>query len=110
MGQHHRALGDKLTALVKADPDFLQRLITDPKGVADEVNGGPIPEDAAIRLAQPGSVLGNARDTDIVVHIPENAELSVEELESVAGGVNGACGPGGSVNLYKCGTTTKPTQ
>jgi hypothetical protein len=103
MGQQHRALSDKLTAKVKADPEFLQRLIKDPKGVADEVNGGPIPEESAIRLAHPDTVLENSRDTDIVVRVPEDTDLSIEELESVAGGVNISCGPNGSTNIYKCG-------
>lgn len=108
MAKEHRALADKLTALVKSDPAALQRLLADPKGTAETVNGGPIPAAAAIRIAHTGSALENERDTDIVVRVPEDTELSVEELESVAGGdLNGACGKGGTINAYQCKPATQ---
>jgi hypothetical protein len=104
MAQQHRAIGKQLTAAIAADPTLLQRLLKDPKGTADAIHGSPVPPESAIRIAYTGAELDNARDTDIVIRVPENTDLSVEELESVAGGdnTNISCGTGGSTNAYAC--------
>jgi hypothetical protein len=104
MAKEHRALGEVISARIAADPSLLQRLLRDPKATADAIHGGPIPAESAIRVVYAGAQLENPRDTDIVVRVPENTDLSVEELESVAGGdTNVSCGGGGSTNVYKCG-------
>ncbi len=73
----------KIIAKAWVDEDFKKRLLADPASVLAE-NGIEIPEGMTVRVVE-----GN--ENEILVPIPprppENAELSDEDLEKVAGGV-----------------------
>lgn len=71
------------------DGDFRRRLMSDPNSAIAEVTGRPIPSSVKLQ------VLERSPGYDAAILLPEfvdaDAELSAEELETVAGGASAWC-------------------
>ena len=80
---------DRVLARAAADGDFRKGLLTDPRTTLRTLADYAIPEHVRLRFIEKGS------DCDVLFVLPDPApadELSVEELEAVAGGI-GVDGP-----------------
>jgi hypothetical protein len=78
----------ELVSKAWADPALKKRLLADPAAVLNE-NGLLLPAGVTVKVVE---------NTDKLCHLtlplaPSAAELSEEELEAVAGGFCGSCGP-----------------
>lgn len=80
---------EAVTSRAATDGDFRRRLMKNPNSAIAEVTGRAIP--ASVKL----QVLERAPGFDAAILLPEfvdaDAELSAEELETVAGGVAAWC-------------------
>ena len=80
---------NEVTTRAAVDSAFRQRLMTNPNAALSEVAGRPVPSTFKVKFIE------KSPELDALVVLPdlvdENAELSAEELEAVAGGVAGSC-------------------
>jgi hypothetical protein len=78
--QNYQKILEKVVVKAWSDADFKARLLKDPAGVLKE-HGIPVPESLTAKMVE---------DSDTVRHLilpaPPGEELSVEELNKVAGG------------------------
>jgi hypothetical protein len=75
-GQVDQAIREQLAS----DPEFRQRLLSDPKGTLSSVFGLEIPDEMEVYIHE-------ETPSEIHITIPGSAELSEHDLEMVAGGV-----------------------
>jgi hypothetical protein len=65
---------------LQSDPEFRERLVSDPKGTLSAVFGIEVPDDVAVYVHE-------ETPSEIHITIPGSPELSEHELEMVSGGV-----------------------
>ena len=75
---------DALTTRATTDAAFRSQLLADPRSTIEKVAGQPLPPEFNIKFVEKDSNV----DALIVLpdFVPHNSELSVDELEAVAGG------------------------
>ena len=78
------ALWKTIISRATIDPAFRRTLLTDARAAITEATGAPPPEDVRVRFIEKDP------DLDMLIVLPDlipaDPELSVEELEQVAGG------------------------
>jgi hypothetical protein len=75
---------DSLTTRATTDEAFRKQLLADPRGSIEQIAGHPLPSDFNIKFIEKDA------NVDALIVLPDlvaqHSDLSVEELEAVAGG------------------------
>ena len=100
---HDQEIAAAIAARAAVDRAFRTKLLADPRSAVSEVLGHPLPASFRIKFIEKDASL----DALVVLPdlVPVSGELSVEELEAVAGGLcwdtcGNSCGVGTELEIH----------